>query len=283
MAAASFIFLGLAILAIWWPDNRRTATQRLRLWIILFGAAVACGLAGGILNLTAIGGLVILALTCISSRWRFPRTGSWLAGGLALLLALHAWPGFHPLTIVDEWSLGLDTLPFTLRASFDKASAGLFMLAYFCQRIESLSEFKNTSIRVLPIAGTCVAATLGLAWLSGFVRLDPKWPDCTGQFVVINLLFSCVAEEAFFRGLIQERLHQACTNRAKLLPVVFSSILFGTAHLTGGMLYAALASVAGLGYSLAYARTRRIEAAICVHFAVNSVHFLGFSYPSLSG
>ena len=41
------------------------------------------------------------------------------------------------------------------------------------------------------------------------------------------------------------------------------------------------ATVAGLGYSIAYAATRRVEAAVLAHFAVNATQFLGFTYPYL--
>jgi membrane protease YdiL (CAAX protease family) len=58
--------------------------------------------------------------------------------------------------------------------------------------------------------------------------------------------------------------------------------LFGLAHWGGGARYAMLASVAGLGYALVYARVRRVEASILVHFAVNAVHFVGFTYPALA-
>ena len=33
---------------------------------------------------------------------------------------------------------------------------------------------------------------------------------------------------------------------------------------------------------MAYARTRRIEAAILTHIAVNATHFLLFTYPALA-
>jgi membrane protease YdiL (CAAX protease family) len=38
---------------------------------------------------------------------------------------------------------------------------------------------------------------------------------------------------------------------------------------------------AGLGYGWVFMRTQRIEAAMAVHFGVNAVHFLLFTYPRL--
>lgn len=40
-----------------------------------------------------------------------------------------------------------------------------------------------------------------------------------------------------------------------------------------------VAAVAGLGYALAYQWQRRIEVAVLVHFGVNALHFVGFTYP----
>ena len=41
----------------------------------------------------------------------------------------------------------------------------------------------------------------------------------------------------------------------------------------------ALAAVAGLLYGLVYNRFRSLEASIILHFSVNLVHFLFFTYP----
>ena len=60
-------------------------------------------------------------------------------------------------------------------------------------------------------------------------------------------------------------------------------MLFGLAHAGGGATWLAVATIAGLGYAAIYARTRRIEGAILVHFAVNAAHFIGFTYPRLAG
>jgi membrane protease YdiL (CAAX protease family) len=60
-----------------------------------------------------------------------------------------------------------------------------------------------------------------------------------------------------------------------------ASVLFGLAHAGGGPIYVALATVAGAGYGWAYLRTGKIEASILTHFALNAVHFFGFTYPAL--
>jgi membrane protease YdiL (CAAX protease family) len=61
-----------------------------------------------------------------------------------------------------------------------------------------------------------------------------------------------------------------------------AAVLFGLAHGGGGLALVAFAGLAGAGYGLALWRSGRIEAAILVHFAVNAVHFLLFTYPMRS-
>lgn len=276
MREISVLLLGAAILATWWP-----ASTRLAPWAILFALALGSALASGLVTAAALPGMALLLVACMASMRHFPKAGPWAAGTLALILALHAWPGFHPLSIVNNAVLGAETAPFTLRANFDKAAAGLLLLVFFSQRVNSMAEIRQNGCLLLTFSVFSAFSTTGLAWLAGFVRPDPKWPAFAPHFLAINLLFTCIAEECFFRGLIQEKLHQRYRERGKMLPVAISTALFGAAHLAGGVLYAGLAAVAGLVYAWAYARFRRIEAAIFVHFVVNSTHFIGFSYPYL--
>lgn len=276
MPEISFILLGAAILAVWWPVRTSIAP-----WAVLSTLALSFALAGGTVAPVALPGLALLLLASHASVHYLPKAGPWAAGVLALILALHVWPGFHPMTIVANVVLSPGTRAFTLSAGFDKAAAGLILLAFFGQRIKSGLELRRISVLMLTFSAFASISTLGLAWLTEFVRPDPKWPAFAESFLAINLLFTCIAEECFFRGLIQEKLHQYFSLQGKLIPVMLSALLFGAAHLPGGVQYATLAVIAGLSYAWAYAHTRRIEAAIFAHFVVNSTHFLGFSYPGL--
>jgi membrane protease YdiL (CAAX protease family) len=116
---------------------------------------------------------------------------------------------------------------------------------------------------------------------AGLVRPDVKLPQVTLMFLAVNLFFTVVAEEAFFRGFLQARLASALggVRHGQWIAVAGSALLFGAAHLAGGPLYAALAFIAGIGYAVAYQRTQRVEAAIVVHIALNAVHFIAFTYP----
>jgi membrane protease YdiL (CAAX protease family) len=134
-----------------------------------------------------------------------------------------------------------------------------------------------------PIALATVAAVMAASLALGFVRVDPRWTPLFWAWAPINLLLTCAGEEAFFRGFLQGEVARVLDGRphAATLAIATGAILFGLAHAAGGWRYVLVATVAGIGYSLAYQRTGRIEAPILAHFAVNATHFLLFTYPAL--
>ena len=284
----AFVFLGFAILTVWRPARLWPSALRLPSWGVLFAAAIVAGVAEGLLAPAALVSLAALTLACVLS----VRLGAGWQRGLAtavalcvaLLLAVHALPGFNNPLLVAGQRTSPDALPFTLYANFDKAAAGLFLLAFYCRCVGSWQEAGRMVRAVRVIAIGTIVVVIGSAWAMGVVRPEFKLPPFTPVFLAINLLFTCVAEEAFFRGLIQERLTQWVGERRGMvcLPLAVSAVLFAAAHAAGGSRYVVLAAIAGLGYALAYARMRRIEAALLPHFGVNAVHFLFFTYPALA-
>jgi membrane protease YdiL (CAAX protease family) len=127
-----------------------------------------------------------------------------------------------------------------------------------------------------------LAVVTACALALGHVRFDPKWPAILPHFAWANLLFTCTAEEALFRGLIQRELQgDARGGRVRTSAgLVVASVLFGAAHFAGGASLVALATLAGLGYGWIFWRTNRIEASILTHFTVNLTHLLLFTYPA---
>jgi len=118
----------------------------------------------------------------------------------------------------------------------------------------------------------------------GYSQFAPKWTTLFFLFAPVNLFFTCLSEEAFFRGFVQHELARIGSRRALATGVALTiaAVLFGLAHFAGGLSYVLAATVAGLGYGWAYLRTQRIEGAMTVHFGVNAVHFLLFTYPALT-
>jgi len=283
---ATYLLLAGSMVAVWLPPLRAKGFS-VPAWLPLFAAAVVAGLLGHVLTWPALMSLALLAsatsLARRSSR-RWLRAASMVAAAvIAVGLAVHVFPGYQNQALVTGLRLSAGTPPITTFMNFDKASAGLFLLVAFAPRIDTVARLKLVLPAAAGISAATVVVVLGLATALGYMAPDLKFPDVAPAWLAVNLLFTCVAEEAVFRGLLQERLAAALPARRlwQGLGIAVSAVLFGLAHAAGGQVLVLLAMLAGAGYSLAYAATRRIESAILAHFAVNAVHFLGFSYPHL--
>ena len=292
--SVTFVLLGLAVCAVWIPPLGLQNGVRLRPWVILFALSAACGVAQGVLQPAALVALAVL----LALAWRVPRLPGPVArciglialAALSLALAVHAVPGFNNPVLIDRLRLSADALPYTQYLNFDKGAVGLVLLGCIASRVtrdDRVSQVLATSVVALVVTA---AAVFAIAVSLGIVRFEPKLPNETLPFLAVNLLFTCVAEEAFFRTVVQDGLAgrwpsmprgPARSLAREAFAAVLAAALFGAAHLGGGVSMAILAGTAGLGYATVYAATQRIEASILVHFGLNATHFLLFTYPAM--
>ncbi|KQP41592.1 CPBP family intramembrane glutamic endopeptidase [Pseudorhodoferax sp. Leaf274] len=287
-----FVLLLLSIAAAWWPLPRQGWPGHVPPWAVLYGLAVAMAWNQGLLQTPALAALAALFVPAAMA----PRVQNgvllvvlWLAlAGLCTALALHRVPGFHNPVLLDgvRWSAG--ARPFTQHLNFDKGSVGLALLVLLAPPAQG--DGRRAAGVAAAIALATVGLVLGLGWWLGLVRPDFKWSLQLAWFLPVNLLLTCVAEEALFRLLVQDVLAGRFgaqparpTAGRSAIAVVLSAALFGLAHLAGGPRMAMLAGLTGLGAALAYALTGRLGPPVLVHFAVNAVHALAFTYPALSG
>jgi membrane protease YdiL (CAAX protease family) len=282
LTSATYALLFASVLALWAPWRFA--------WAWLLAASVLLGYAGGILSGPAVVPLVVLAAAC----WRYhhaahPSLPVQAALAIVVLLValglgLHAFPGFANALLWHDITFSPNSAPYTLYLNVDKTLAGLLILGLcYDGLLVSREGWAAMLRRAAPIVAVNTLVVIGLALALGFVRFDPKWTTLFWPWAVVNLLFTCVAEEAFFRGLIQRQLDRRLPVRHKTaIAVGTSAILFGLAHAAGGPAYVLLSTVAGLGYALAFQRTQRIEVAILAHFTLNATHFLLLTYPRVS-
>jgi membrane protease YdiL (CAAX protease family) len=233
------------------------------------------------------GSLLAAALWLTSHQYdhardrRARRAWGAIAVVLAAALATHRMPGFGTYAIAENIRLSPASAPMTLNASFDKAFAGVLLLAYFCRRSQTLADWRRALGTGLVIGTATATVVIGLAVAASAVRFDPKLPSLTLAWMATNLFLTCAFEEALFRGVLQDRLTHLLAQhpRWSWLPLAIASVLFGLAHAGGGPVLIVVAALAGVGYGLAYAVTGRVESAVIAHFALNSIHFIGFTYP----
>jgi membrane protease YdiL (CAAX protease family) len=286
----AYVLLGLSICAVWLPAFQLGA-RKLAPWIVLFIASVILALTSDVLKPIAALELALFVACAAYSRYagssgtgRWPRALALVATGLlALVMAMHLLPGFNNPIVISSVSFSSDSAPYTQYLNFDKAAVGLILLAFLCSRCSTPAQWKEMLIRTWPVALITAITTLVFAWTVAYVKPDLKISSYTTIFLATNLLFTCVAEEAFFRGILQQKMADALTRfkHGDKIAIVFSAFFFGAAHTAGGPKYIILATLVGLGSAIAYARVKRIEAPIITHFTLNAVHFVFFSYPFL--
>jgi membrane protease YdiL (CAAX protease family) len=271
--------LALAALLLWWPRLRVAS-------LVLLALAGVAGFALGQLDARALIALALLALAgwmVGAARPKATRIGGHvLFVAAALALGFHVAPGFHNPLAIAPTRVTPDAIEFSMYLNLDKPLVGFWLLLAWggVQRERApLDWFKAALPAWLAAAALC----LGLAYALGQIAWAPKWPAWGLLWALNNLLLVTLAEEALFRGFIQRELSAALRGTAvgNTIAIVVSAGLFGLAHIGGGLSYVVLAIAAGLGYALVYQRTRSIEMSMLAHFALNTVHFLLFTYPAL--
>jgi uncharacterized protein len=204
---------------------------------------------------------------------------------LTLAIALLMLPGFPRTTLTEAVALTPGAQPYGIGLGFAKVAPAILILGIInAERVRSLGELGRVLARVLPVWMVTVAAVIMLCLALGYVRFEPKWTTLFLVWAVVNLFFTCLSEEAFFRGFVQHELSRIGGHRGAwaMIGLVVGAVLFGLIHFAGGWVYVLAGVIAGLGYGVAYQLTRRIEAAMAVHFALNATHFLLFTYPTFA-
>lgn len=291
-----FILLVLAICASWLPPLPVGTRHRVPLWAIIYLVAVVVALSQEILQPS--GAMVLLLLVALAGVLGRVTSalGYWIAFSLLTLLCLglvlHKLPGFNNPVVLHAVKVTPDASPFTQYLNFDKGSVGLVLVAFLSTRLHRSDLSRRLAgSAVIAYVGACAVAFSTAVGL-GIVRLEPKFPSGTWLFLTTNLFLVCVAEEAFFRLLIQDPLlgcrpgqrleNQQASRSRTVFAVAISGALFGLAHAAGGSLMIIMATLAGTVYAMVYATTNRVEAPLFVHFGLNATHFLVFTYPRLS-
>lgn len=266
-----WLALGLAVLLC--------LARQQRSGLILLGVALLTAL--WLERLSPVAALVSLAGLLLA--WRTPGLPQpWRGVALTLVLlwamalTLHLVPGFDNLKVLDRVQAGPASVPFTLYLNLDKPLIffGLLLAWPALLGPGGTMRWRPLALLILPLA-----ALLITAWQLGALKPDVGLPHWWWLFAFNNLLFTCVAEEALFRGLIQ----QGVASRSKpWLGLLVASLLFGAAHLAGGPLLVLFAALAGACYGLAFQLSGRLSVAILLHFLFNFAHLALFTYPLAS-
>lgn len=247
--------------------------------LILLGVALLAALYLGRLSPSAL----LITLAGLLLAWRTPGLPQpWRGAALTLVLLwaialmLHLIPGFNNLKVLDQVQAGPASVPFNMYLNLDKPLVffGLLLAWPALLGQGGAIRWRALALLLLPLA-----ALLITAWQLGALKPEAGLPYWWWLFALNNLLFTCVVEEALFRGFIQ----QGVAARSRLwLGILVASLLFGAAHLAGGPLLMLFAALAGACYGLAFQFSGRLSVAIVIHFLFNFAHLALFTYPLAS-
>lgn len=197
-----------------------------------------------------------------------------------IALAMHLVPGFNNLLVLNGVEKSQNSVAFTMYLNLDKP---IILFALLSMQpailknkpkvvfIQMLNAFHLTIITIFTSL-----IIFSLAIYLSLIKFEPYLPSWWWLFAINNLLLTCVIEEVFFRGFIQQKL---MTRYNPLVGLITASLLFGGAHFAGGGLYVLIATCSGILYGFVYQSTGKISYAILVHFCLNMVHLLLFTYP----
>ena len=279
MDAAPYLFLWVALGLAMFTDRRLDAA-------IFMGLSLAAAVVVGIVEWPGLAPLALFAGCCLATvRPELPPAVQTLAWGavviLAVALATHQVPWINNVLVLDGVSVSDSSANYTLHWNYDKGFAGVLLYSV-CVQPQEAPQWRRAIVATGTIA-ILTAVLVGVAaTATGFVAWDPKWPAILAVWVPANLLLTCVAEESFFRGLVQRQLGRFLGGRVPapaFVALVVGALAFGAVHVAGGTTYVVLATLAGIGYGAAYCFTGRVEAGILVHFLLNLSHLLLFTYP----
>jgi uncharacterized protein len=258
------------------------------LWMGALVAAVIAGYVTGSLHGLAALWIAIagaLAWGFANSRSRIGRAVLGIAFALyAIAMGFALLPGFDRVVLAGPLVLSPGAAPYDIAVGFPKVAVGIFVLGFISPSLISRHGLGGVLRKAAPVFAVTAGVVMIAVFAMGYTTWAPKWTPLFLLWAPINLFFTCLSEEALFRGFLQHQLARIGA-RSEMAPVgalAFAALLFGLAHLGGGVSYAIAAMLAGLGYGWAFQRTQRLEAAMAVHFGVNAVHFLLFVYPAFA-
>nr|WP_329957648.1 CPBP family intramembrane glutamic endopeptidase [Bordetella petrii] len=198
---------------------------------------------------------------------------------LAIGLSLHLLPGFHNAQAIDGARFSVESSPFSMYLNLDKPLVAFWVVLALAPAMSGRTR-AATLKAALGACAVAVLACLGLALALGLVGWAPKWPAQGWLWLANNALLVALAEEALFRGYLQQQLAARWQHRrgGAAWAIVIAALVFGLAHAAGGIQWVALAGLAGLAYGVAY-RYGGLAAAVLAHLGLNTVHFVAFTYP----
>jgi len=269
-----------------------TAFVKPKLWPISLLCTLIAGLIYNAIDLVALGVITLLfTMSFYAGKLSSPESNNpryQKAKGLittlvtisCIALAAHVLPGFNNLQVLDDAQKSVNSVPFSLYLNFDKPMVLFILLILYPTVLMNKPEVTLFKIvnksRLSAVVLASFIIIFSFATLFSLITVEPQLPSWWWLFALNNLLLTCVIEEVFFRGFIQNKLTSLFS---PIVGLIVASLLFGIAHFAGGFSYVLVATMAGFLYGFVYLNTGKIWHAILIHFCLNMIHLYLFTYP----
>ena len=212
--------------------------------------------------------------------------GCWLAAiVLGVVVGLYRPSGFNYPLVFSVSQLYDGGLPFSLYVNIAKLLAGYLILWFLFSQKAQVDAYVRAPLRQIALAAGLGLLVFVVAYFFLDLQFHLKALNYVVTFAAVNLLVTCVAEEAFMRLLLQAQLQgfvaRKTANRywQEFFPLFITTAIFILTHLTHNLPTMLVFGLAGLGYGVVYSLTKNIWACVLVHFMVNIVHFALLTYP----
>ena len=201
---------------------------------------------------------------------------------VSYLILMRIMPGFASLVVYQNHIFGENIFPHSLMLHYGKAFVGILIFCVLSRRVQSWHQLWLGLIAVkwVPLL---LAGYFALGMALWYVP-DVKFESQLVVFLISNLFFIVVVEEAFFRALVQEKLEHLLGGddlESRYLAAVITTVFFSLSYYINGITIeeAILTFIAGMIYAFVYGQTRLVEVSILFHFAVNGIRVSYFLFP----
>ena len=204
---------------------------------------------------------------------------------LGILVGLYRPHDFnYPLVFsVEQFYDG--GLPSSLYINIAKFFAGIITLFFLLSYKPVTPIYIQSKFSQFTFSLVLALLILGMAYEILDLQIHVKPFKYILLFGLVNLLVTCLAEEAFMRLLLQSQIQKFISGTIKhrfwqeIIPLGVTTFIFVVTHSVQGLNNILIYTVAGFCYGLIYSLTKNVRASIAVHFTVNIIHFSFFTYP----
>ena len=282
----SLVFLITNFISFYFTKNKLFPT----IFLILF---LLIALISGIVNFLSCGIILLFGFLIYSfyqkkssAKYKFLIFFSIFI--ITILSFAHLLPSFNNIEAIKNIRLSKNSSDLNLWLNFDKPLIAIFMLFFAYQTPRKLNDYKKIFLQTGKIFLPLSLVVIGIGMIGKFLVFDPKLPNfnITSLWLIKILFLTIFPEEFFFRFFLQNNIINLLkksqffkTKNYQIIGLIFTAIIFGLTHFSGGFSLVLLAIISGFGYGFVYMRTGYIESAILLHFLINLSHFLFFSYP----